>query len=403
MHKRWWIAGLLATATAINYLDRQNLPVAIGEIQKSIPISDAQYSHLQFLFLLAYGSMYAVGGRILDRLGARWGYALMIVWWSAANALHGLAGSVTQLGAVRFALGLGEGGGFPGSAKAVAEWFPVEERSFAFGLFNTGSSVGAVIAPPMIAAIAMSLGWRWVFIVTGALGFSWTLVWVMVYRTPALSHASKTASPPQWIGLLRDRRVLGMCAAKCLGDSAWYFFIFWLPKYLADVRHLNIKQIGYFAWIPYAFAGAGSLFGGWFSGYLIRHGWSVASSRKLCLAIAASLPPTALLITASPLAMAIVFFSMAMFGHQFWSTIMQTLAADLFPPKSVGSVTGLVGASGSFGGMLFNLAVGAMLTSFGSYGPVFLVAGLLHPASVLVILAMRVAPRETLSKAASPA
>ena len=401
MHKRWWIAGLLATATAINYLDRQNLPVAISEIQKSIPISDAQYSHLQFLFLLAYGSMYAVGGRILDRLGARWGYALMIVWWSAANALHGLAGSVTQLGAVRFALGLGEGGGFPGSAKAVAEWFPVEERSFAFGLFNTGSSVGAVIAPPLIAAIAMSLGWRWVFLVTGALGFTWTVVWVMVYRTPARSFATKAAPPPRWIALLRDRRVLGMCAAKFLGDSAWYFFIFWLPKYLADVRHLNIKQIGYFAWIPYAFAGAGSLFGGWFSGYLIRHGWSVGSSRKLCLGIAASLLPAALLITASPLALAIVFFSMAMFGHQFWSTIMQTLAADLFPPEAVGSVTGLVGASGSFGAMLFNLAVGAMLTNFGSYGPVFLVAGLLHPASVAVILLARVAPREPQSKAAS--
>src|SRR5258708_12904108 len=150
MHKRWWIAGLLATATAINYFGRQNLPVAIREIQKSIPISDAQYSHLQFLFLLAYGSMYAVGGRILDRLGARWGYALMIVWWSAANALHGLAGSVTQLGAVRFALGLGEGGGFPGSAKAVAEGFPGGERSFSVGAFKTGAHVGRVIAPPLI-------------------------------------------------------------------------------------------------------------------------------------------------------------------------------------------------------------------------------------------------------------
>ena len=393
MAKRWWIAALLATATAINYLDRQNLPVAISEIQKTIPISDAQYSQLQFLFLLAYGVMYIVGGRLLDVLGARWGYALMIVWWSTANALHGLAATVTQLGAVRFALGLGEGGGFPGSAKAVAEWFPVEERSFAFGLFNAGSSVGAVIAPPLIAVIATSLGWRWVFLITGAMGFVWTALWVMVYRTPERGVIAKAAPQPRWIALLRDGRVLGMCAAKSLGDSAWYFFIFWLPKYLADVRHLNIKQIGYYAWIPYAFAGAGSLFGGWFSSYLIRRGWSVISSRKLCLGISASLLPAALLITASPLALAIVFFSMAMFGHQFWSTIMQTLAADLFPPEAVGSVTGLVGASGSFGAMLFNLAVGAMLTAFSGYGPVFLVAGLLHPASVVVILLTPLAPR----------
>jgi ACS family hexuronate transporter-like MFS transporter len=189
-----------------------------------------------------------------------------------------------------------------------------------------------------------------------------------------------------------------MCTAKFLGDSAWYFFIFWLPKYLADVRHLNIRQIGYYAWIPYAFAGAGSLFGGWFSGYLIRRGWGVASSRRLCLAIAASLLPASLFITASPVALAIVFFSMAMFGHQFWSTIMQTLAADLFPPEAVGSVTGLVGASGSFGGMLFNLAVGAMLTAFGGYGPVFLVAGLLHPASVIVVFLTRLEPRAARSQ-----
>ena len=393
MRKRWWIAALLATATAINYLDRQNLPVAISEIQKAIPISDTQYSQLQFLFLLAYGAMYAVGGRLLDLLGARWGYALMIVWWSAANALHGFAGTVTQLGVVRFALGLGEGGGFPGSAKAVAEWFKVEERAFAFGLFNTGSSLGAVIAPPLIAAIVTSLGWRWVFLITGCMGFAWAAVWATVYRTPAASFVVKAAPQVGWSALLRDGRVRGMCTAKFLGDSAWYFFIFWLPKYLADVRHLNIKQIGYYAWIPYAFAGAGSLFGGWFSGYLIRRGWGVASSRKLCLAIAASLLPASLFITASPVALAIVFFSMAMFGHQFWSTIMQTLAADLFPPEAVGSVTGLVGASGSFGGMLFNLAVGAMLTAFGGYGPVFLVAGLLHPASVIVVFLTRLEPR----------
>jgi len=399
MKKRWWIAALLATATAINYLDRQNLPVAISEVQKSIPISNAQYSQLQFLFLLAYGCMYIVGGRLIDRLGVRWGYSLMILWWSAANSLHGLASSVAQLGAVRFALGLGEGGGFPGSAKAVAEWFSDEERSFAFGLFNTGSSVGAVIAPPLVAAIVLSLGWRWVFLITGAMGFAWAILWASIYHKPAENVRPAVKQRPPWRALLRDGRVLGMCAAKCLGDAAWYFFIFWLPKYLADARHLNISQIGYFAWIPYAFAGAGSLCGGWFSGYLIRRGWSIASSRRLCLAISASLLPASLLITASPMGLALLFFSMAMFGHQSWSTIMQTLAADLFPSEVVASVTGLVGASGSFGGMLFNLAAGAMLTAFGSYTPVFLVAGLLHPASVIVVVLTVGMPRPSRSRA----
>lgn len=399
---RWWIAGLLAAATAINYLDRQNLPVAITEIQKKIPISDAQYSELQFLFLLAYGLMYIVGGRIVDLLGTRAGYALMIVWWSIANALHGVVSGVIELGLARFALGLGEGGGFPGSAKAVAEWFPLEERSFAFGLFNTGSSVGAVIAPPLIAAIVTAFDWRYAFFITGALGFIWVGLWLFFYDTPArhkritpsernyLESAlppDQTQAPrPAWRALLRDRDVAGLCLAKCLGDSAWYFFIFWLPKYLADMRHLNIRQIGYYAWIPYAFAGAGSFFGGWLSSYLIRRGWSLDKSRKFSLGVSAGLMPVSLFITASPLALAIVFFSLAMFGHQFWSTIMQTLAADLFPSSVVGAVTGLVGASGSFGAMLFNLLVGALLTSFHSYSPVFLIAGLLHPASFVLIL-----------------
>jgi len=399
---RWWIAGLLAASTAINYLDRQNLPVVITEIQKTIPISDAQYSELQFWFLLAYGLMYAAGGRLIDLLGTRAGYALVIVWWSTANTLHGFVTGVTQLSAVRFALGLGEGGGFPGSAKAVSEWFPAHERSFAFGMFNTGSSVGAVIAPPLIAAIVTLLNWRWVFFVSGVAGVLWVLLWLGLYyrpdRHPRITAEEKcylakgaTSEPSpafrvRWSKLLTLPPVWGLCTAKFLSDSAWYFFIFWLPKYLADVRHLNIKQIGYYAWIPYAFAGAGSFFGGWLSSYLIRRGWSLDASRKLSLGVSAALMPLSLLITASPLALAIVFFSTAMFAHQFWSTIMQTLAADMFPSSAVGAVSGLIGASGSFGGMLFNLLAGAILTATHSYVPVFLIAGLLHPVSFGLIL-----------------
>jgi ACS family hexuronate transporter-like MFS transporter len=401
-HLRWWIAGLLAAATAINYLDRQNLPVVITEVQKTIPISDAQYSQLQFLFLLAYGVMYAAGGRIVDLLGTRVGYALMIVWWSTANTLHGFVTGAAQLGAVRFALGLGEGGGFPGSAKAVSEWFPASERSFAFGMFNTGSSVGAVIAPPLIALIVTLFDWRWVFFISGAAGFLWVMLWLSLYQPPerhpritpeerGYLEANGTAGAPparriRWSRLVALRPVWGLCGAKFLSDSAWYFFIFWLPKYLADVRHLNIKQIGYYAWIPYAFAGAGSFFGGWLSSYLIRRGWSLDASRKLPLGLSAALMPLSLLIAASPLALAIVFFSAAMFAHQFWSTIMQTLAADMFPSSAVGAVSGMIGAAGSFGGMLFNLLAGAILTAAHSYVPVFLIAGLLHPASFGLIL-----------------
>jgi len=399
---RWWIAALLATATALNYLDRQSLPVLVTEVRKSIPITDQDYSRLQMMFLLAYGVMYAAGGRLIDRLGTRTGYAVMIVWWSAANMLHGFVNSVAGLGIARFLLGLGEGGGFPGSAKAVSEWFPPKERAFAFGIFNTGSSLGAVIAPPLIAVIAMRLDWRWVFVITGALGFLWAAAWIKFYRLPAnheyitprersyleakLESAQQAPAQTRWVEVLRYRQIWGLMAAKFLSDSAWFFFIFWLPKYLADARGLDIRQIGYYAWIPYAFAGLGSFCGGWLSSFLIRRNFTVDRSRKLALGISAALMPVSLLIAAAPLSLAIVFFSVAMLGHQFWSTIVQTLAADIFPSRMVGSAAGLMGAVGSFGAMLFNLLVGWILTEYGSYSPAFLISGVLHPISFFLIL-----------------
>jgi ACS family hexuronate transporter-like MFS transporter len=398
---RWYIAGLLTAATALNYLHRQNLPVAISEIQKSIPLTNQQFSQLQVMFLLAYSVMYAGGGRIMDWLGTRTGYAVMIVWWSAANLMHGLVSSVFGLGSARFLLGLGEGGAFPGSAKAVSEWFPAKDRSLAFGIFNTGSAVGALIAPPLIAGISVWLGWRWVFILTGVVGFLWAVVWLYLYQLPE-RHRLITPEERQlicssrpavmagrrvpWISLLKYRQVWGIMSAKFLSDSAWYFFIFWLPKYLADVRHLDIKQIGYYAWIPYACAGVGSLMGGWFSSWLLRRGSSLDFSRKMALGISTAMMPLCLLIAVSPLPLAILFFSTALFGHQFFSTNLQTLPADLFPSEVVGSVAGLGGASGSFGGMLFNLLVGGLLTWYGSYGLVFFIAGLMHPASFVLIL-----------------
>lgn len=399
---RWWIAGLLAAASALAYMDRQTVPVVIGEIQKTIPITDQQYARLQFMFLLAYGVMYAGGGKILDTLGTRWGYAAIIVWWSAANLMQGLVSSVFGLGVGLFLLGLGEGGSFPAAAKAVSEWFPAKERSTAFGIFNAGSGLGATIAPPFIAAIVLRLSWRYVFFTTASLGFIWAAGWLRLYYAPAQherltdaerSYLKETIAPApvstervSWVGLFRYRQIWGLVTAKFLSDSAWFFFIFWLPKYLGDTRHLNIKAIGYYAWIPYAWAALGSLIGGWLSSYLIRKKFSLDASRKICLGISAACMPASLLITISPLAITIVFFSLALLGHQFWSTIIQTLAADMFPSRLVGSVAGLLGAAGAFGGMLFNLFVGELLTLFHSYIPIFTIAGLLHPLSFVIIL-----------------
>jgi MFS transporter, ACS family, hexuronate transporter len=408
---RWWVAGALALATALNYLDRQSFPVTVGEIRKEIPISDADYGRITSLFLLAYGVMYAGGGRLMDWLGTRVGYAVMIVWWSAANVLTGTVSSVLGLGVTRFLLGVGEGGGFPGSAKAVAEWFPAKERSLAFGIFNTGSSLGAVIAPLAIPLIVVESGWRSVFYITGGVGFLWAAAWLWLYRTPGASrsisarerdyiaaglvpHAGdRPGEPIPWLKLFSYPEVRGLMAAKFLTDAAWYFFIFWLPKYLGDVRGLDIKGIGYFAWIPYAAAGAGSLIGGWLGGYLIHRGVSLDRARKVTLAVGALLLPSSLFIATSPLSLAIVFFSVAMFAHQFWSANVQTLPADLFPARVVGSVEGLLGAAGSFGGILFGLLVGELIGSYG-YGPAFVAAGLMHPLAFAVILASvkRVAP-----------
>jgi ACS family hexuronate transporter-like MFS transporter len=394
---RWYIAGMIALATAINYLDRQSLPIILSELRKAIPVSDGQYGLINSVFLFSYGTMYAIGGRILDVMGSRKGYAIMIAWWSLASGLHGLIGSVLGLGIARFLLGLGEGGGFPGSAKVVSEWFPVKERSFAFGIFNTGASLGAVIAPPLFAAIITFFNWRWAFLLTGVLGLMWAQAWWKWYATP---NTNKFITEPEkeyvtreqstgpttisWMSLFRIRAVWGLMTVKFLTDAGWFFFIFWLPKYLNDVRDLNIKAIGAYAWIPYAFAGAGSFLGGWFSSYLLKKNVSLDMARKIPMGISAALVPASLFITDASLSMAIVFFSLAMFGHQFWSTIVQTLAADLFPSNIVGTVAGLMGCIGTYGAMLFSLIIGFVIGQYG-YHPAFLIAGVLHPVSFLLI------------------
>jgi ACS family hexuronate transporter-like MFS transporter len=258
-----------------------------------------------------------------------------------------------------------------------------------------------------MAWIVLSFGWRWVFFLTGSLGFIWAWIWLKLYQPPATnrfitaeereyirsslhtdpgkSGTDSSAASVRWRDLFLYREVWGLMGAKFLTDSAWYFFIFWLPKYLGDVRHLNIKEIGYFAWIPFAFSGLGSLMGGWLSSFLLRRNLSLDLSRKIALGISASLMPASLLIVASPLTYAIVFFSTAMFAHQFWSSNVQTLPADIFPARVVGSLEGLLGSAGSFGGMLFGLLVGQLIQNHG-YGPAFVMAGVFHPLAFILIL-----------------
>jgi ACS family hexuronate transporter-like MFS transporter len=399
---RWGIAALLALATALSYLDRQSFPLVAGEIRREIPMDDAEYARLGTLFLVAYGLMYAVGGKLLDALGTRLGYTVMIAFWSIANAMTGLATSTAQLGLFRFLLGAGEGGGFPASGKAVAEWFPARERSFAFGLFNTGSALGAVVAAPALAAIAAFLGWRWVFFLTGGLGLAWAAVWILLYRKPRESPwlgtderayleanlVPETAGPRlRWADLFRYRQVWGLMAAKLLTDSVWFFLIFFLPRYLSTERGFDLKAIGSVAWIPFAAAGLGSFLGGWLGARLIRRGATIDRARKTALLLAAAIMPAAAFIVPSPTWGAVALFSACLFAHQFWSANVQTLAADLFPSRVVGSVEGLLGSAGALGAGLAQWKVGDLIAVQG-YALPFAFCGFLHLCAFALIAAV---------------
>lgn len=399
---RWKMAYLITAAIAISYFDRQTLPVAIRAIQREIPVSNTQFSHLQAAFLAAYALMYAGSGKLIDVLGTRRGFLLIMLWWSLACASQGLATSVPALAVSLFLLGMGEGGGFPAATKAMAEWFPANERSSAMGLMNAGTAVGAVAAPPLIALTLAHLSWRWVFFLAGAVGGIWTLWWIKDYQPPNLHprlserercELAEVLAPRQepkqqvrWIDLFRYPQISGLVFAKFLSDAAWYFYIFWLPKYLYDVHHFNTKEVGYFAWIPYAAAGIGSLLGGWFSSQLIRRGHSLNLSRKIALGISAAVMPSILLVMHAPVDFVIVLFSIAFAGQQSWSTLVMTLPSDIVPSSVVGSFAGLVGFGGAMGGIVFGLVVGTLLDKGFGYGPVFAVVSVLHLIAFAVIL-----------------
>jgi ACS family hexuronate transporter-like MFS transporter len=378
--------------------------VAVAAIQRDIPLTNTQFSQLQAAFLLAYALMYAGGGALVDRLGTRRGLLAIMLAWSVASASHGLATGFGALLVSRFLLGLGEGGGFPAATKAVAEWFPTRERSTAMGIINAGTAVGAVIAPPAIAVILGVAGWRSVFFITGIAGVLWSVWWARSYY-PAAQHPrlspderdalSEVLAPEQaekearisWPQLLGLTQVWGLVLAKFLSDAAWYFYLFWLPKYLYDARGFDVKHVGYYAWIPYAASGVGALTGGWFSSRLLTAGFSVNAARKIALGASAAVMPLIILVTRAPTDLAIVLFSIAFFGQQSWSTLVMIVPTDLFSRRVVASVAGLVGFGGAMGGVVFNLAAGRILDMGLGYGVVFAFVGSFHVIAFLLILA----------------
>jgi ACS family hexuronate transporter-like MFS transporter len=389
---RWRIAILVSAAIAISYLDRQTLPVAIKAISKDIPLTNEQFSYLTDAFLFAYAFMYAGGGKLADALGTKRGFTLIMLFWSFACLSQGFAVSFAMLAVSRFLLGMGEGGGFPAATRAVAEWFPVKDRATAMGIINGGTAVGAVAAPPMIVGILTFANWRWIFFITGAIGALWTLWWSFSYFVPkpptndeAVAQAESSPSV-RWYSLLTIRETWGLVLPKFLSDAAWYFYLFWLPKYLYDARGFDIKSVGKLAWIPYAAAGIGCLVGGSFSSYLVHRQVGLGAARKWALGLSAAVMPFILLVTHVRVSWALALFSLAFFGQQWWSTLVMVLPTDLFPRSVVGSVAGLVGFGGAMGGIAFGTLVGYLLDHGSGYGVVFTLAGSFHVIAFLIIL-----------------
>jgi ACS family hexuronate transporter-like MFS transporter len=408
---RWRIAFLVSAAIAISYLDRQTLPWAIKNIQADIPFSNEAKAFLDSMFLVTYGLMYIGGGWMLDRLGTRRGFIAIMIFWSIACASHGFAGGLIALAASRLLLGMGEGGGFPAATRAVAEWFPVNERATAMGIINGGTAVGAVIAPPLIAVVLIHAHWlnlapwRWVFFLTGALGLLWTIWWWADYQTPD-RHRSLSESERQVIqsmtvianepetkiplpALLSHRETWAIVGAKFLSDGAWYFYLFWLPKYLFDVFQLDLKTTGSIGWIPYAASGVGCLVGGGFSSWLLKRGLSVNASRKWALGASAALMPWVMLVPRfHSLGWVIFIFSLAFFGQQSWSTLVMILPTDMISKRAVGTLAGLVGFGGAMGGVLLGQVVGWLRDHGYSYTPALVISGSMHVAAFLLICLM---------------
>jgi ACS family hexuronate transporter-like MFS transporter len=426
---RWRIALLVSAAIAISYLDRQTLPWAIKAVQADIPISSQAKAFLDSMFLVTYGLMYIGGGWLLDRLGTRRGFLLIMIFWSLACASHGFAGGVLALATSRLLLGMGEGGGFPAATRAVAEWFPVNERATAMGIINAGTAVGAVAAPPLIAVVLTQVhwfqvaSWRWVFFLTGALGLLWTLWWWRSYfapgenahavlecgsplpllntnqdpkrqRTGAVQDAGASVEDSGNIGaetislasLLNHRETWAVIGAKFLSDGAWYFYLFWLPKYLFDTFQLDIKTAGSIGWIPYAASGVGCLVGGGFSSWLLKRGMSVNGSRKFALGASAALMPWVMLVPQlHSLGWVIFIFSLAFFGQQSWSTLVMILPTDMISKRAVGTLAGLVGFGGAMGGVLLGQIVGWLRDHGYSYTPALIISGSMHLAAFLLI------------------
>ncbi|AXC09787.1 Hexuronate transporter [Acidisarcina polymorpha] len=412
---RWWIVWTLFLSTTINYISRQTFSVLAPLLTAQFHLSHVELSRILGAFQISFALAWLLGGMFLDAVGTRLGLAVAVIFWSLVNIFTGFAGSVFTFAASRFLLGMGEGVNWPGASKAVAEWFPNEERSVAVAIFDSGSSVGGALAALIIPWIALTLGWRWSFVFSGMLGFGWLAVWLHVYhpldRHPRVTreevaliragHNTVPLSQPgeglsRWPSLLRNRNVWGIVVGRALTDPIWWFYVFWLPQYLSDAQGFSLRRIALFAWIPFVAADLGNFTGGLISGYCIRRGIPVIRARTWicavsCLPILAGIPAARVHNAYA----ALTLICVALWGYASWSTMGLTLPSDLFPEEIVATVTGVSGLAAGLAGAAFTFVVGLTVDRF-SYGPAFLAAGLLPLAATAALFLLIRSPGEAI-------
>ena len=407
---RWVIVALLFAATAINYIDRQMIGLLKPTLEAEFGWAETTYADIVFYFQLAYAIGYIVFGSVVDRVGARFGYAAAFVIWTAAHILHATVHSVLGFAAVRFLLGIGESGNFPAGLKAVTEWFPKKERAFATGIFNAGANVGAIITPLIVPAITIAYGWRAAFVITGVVSLLWLVAWLAVYRRPRESRRLKPAElayiesdeadpagKVPWSRLIGRRETWAFSIGKFLTDPVWWMFLFWLPDFLVKRHGLDLKTFGPPLVVIYIVSDLGSIAGGWLSSRLIQRGWSINRARKTTMLICAlCVTPIFFAQYVDNLWAAVAIISLATAAHQAWSANLYTLPSDMFPRKAVGSVIGIGGTAGAIGGMIFSLYIGQVLERLGTYSLIFYVAGSVYLIALLIIhlLTPRMAPAQ---------
>ena len=390
---RWTICALLFFATTVNYLDRQVISLVKPDLDKEFGWTKVDYAHITIAFQLTYAIAMVFAGRIIDRVGTKLGYAFSLIFWSIAAACHGFIRTTTGFMAARAGLGITEAGNFPSAIKTIAEWFPKKERAFATGIFNSGTNIGAIVAPLTVPFIAAKYGWRLAFVITGAFGLIWLIFWFIFYEIPSKQkrlskseydyiHSDQDQGNKavedkgsihkiSWSKLLTFRQTWAFALGKFLTDGIWWYFLFWLPDFLHEQYHLTQVQFAIPIALVYTIATIGSVFGGWLPMRLIRGGWAVFKARKTSMLIyAVCVVPviTAQFLGAFSMWYAILIIALAASAHQAWSANIFTTVSDMFPTKAVGTVTGIGGMAGGLGGMLISEIAGKLIQHYKDAG-----------------------------------